>query len=69
MSVKKVLVQVLLYVPKSMECQVKHSCHNEISHIGLDKTMELITRVWFMAKKNLQHNNKISKCKTVVLRD
>lgn len=41
--------RLLFYVPKSMRSNVIRTCHDEVGHVGHDKTFELITRsYWFL---------------------
>lgn len=53
---------LLFYVPKTMQSNVIRVCHDEIGHVGLDKTIEVIRRsYWF---PNMRENVKeyISNC-------
>lgn len=62
---KKKKDNILFYVPESMEYQIIHSCHDEVGHIGSDKTIELISRsYWFpkLRKKVLEYIANCLKC-------
>lgn len=52
----------LFYVPKSMEDKVIFNCHDALGHVGIDKTLEYLSRVyWFPDCKN-KIKNYISNC-------
>lgn len=53
---------ILFYVPESMEKQIIHNCHDEVGHIGLYKTIELITRVYWFPKLKTKVQEYISNC-------
>lgn len=40
--------KLLFYIPRSMESNVIRTCHDDLGHVGIDKVIENITRVyWF----------------------
>lgn len=62
---RKCKERILFYVPKDMEYAVTHMYHNEMGHLGIDKTINLITRTyWFpKMKENVKkHINNCLKC-------
>lgn len=62
---KKAKNKLLFYVPSCMETNVIRSCHDNIGHIGVDKVLENICRVyWFpeIRKKVKIHIANCLKC-------
>lgn len=53
---------VLFYVPESMEVNVLYKYHDEMGHLGLDKTYELITRTYWFPGLRGKIKSHISNC-------
>lgn len=58
---------ILFYVPESMEYQIIHSCHDEVGHIGTDKTIELISRSYWFPKLRKKVQEYITNCLKCIL--
>lgn len=52
----------LFYVPESMENNVIHTCHDELGHIGLDRVIENIQRVYWCPNIRQKVKNYIEDC-------
>lgn len=62
---KKMKGQLLFYVPSVMEHSILYSYHNDMGHVGVGKTLELILRTYWFPKlrsKVTEHINNCLKC-------
>lgn len=53
---------VLFYVPESMVRNVIQACHDDVGHVGLEKTVDLISRVYWFTGMRLQVKSHIDNC-------
>lgn len=53
---------LLFYVPGSMEHQVIRNSHDQMGHIGIDKTMEHLSRIYWFPKMKERVKNYIQNC-------
>lgn len=45
--------KLLFYIPRSMELNVIRTCHDDLGHVGIDKVIDNITKVyWFPQMKS-----------------
>lgn len=54
--------KILFYVPSCMEYQMMHMYHNEMGHMGVDKTCELILRSYWFPKIRIKVKIHIDNC-------
>lgn len=54
--------KVLFVVPFSMRTNVIRTCHDDVGHVGIDKTVELIKRFYWFPKLKLEVVNHIQNC-------
>lgn len=54
--------RLLFYVPKAMESNVIRSCHDDMAHIGLEKVVENIRRIYWFPDMKLKVRDYIFNC-------
>lgn len=54
--------KTLFYVPQSMESKVLFNCHDSLGHLGIDKTLEYISRVYWFPNLQSKIKNYIQNC-------
>jgi len=54
--------RLLFYVPANMRDQVIRSCHDDMGHVGINRTIELIKRVYWFPKMNDYVKSHIENC-------
>lgn len=59
---KKKNKNLLFYVPQTMETHVMHNCHDKMGHIGRNKTIEYISRVYWFPDLHNKVNHYIKNC-------
>lgn len=59
---RKAKNKLLFYVPSCMETNVIRSCHDSMGHIGIDKVLENICRVYWFPEIRKKVKNHIANC-------
>lgn len=59
---KKIKDKICFYVPKLMEEKVIHNCHDTLGHVGLNKTLEYISRAYWFPSMRQKIENYIKNC-------
>lgn len=54
--------KLLFYVPQTMENNVIRSCHDEMAHVGVEKVIENVRRVYWFPEMKLKVRNYVSNC-------
>lgn len=54
--------KLLFYVPQSMENNVIRSCHDDMAHVGLDKVIENVKRVYWFPDIKTKVRDYLSSC-------
>ncbi|KAL4147807.1 hypothetical protein QTP88_002156 [Uroleucon formosanum] len=54
--------KLLFYVPQAMENNVIRSCHDDMAHIGIEKVVENIRRIYWFPDMNLKVRNYVFNC-------
>lgn len=65
MVYRKANGKLLFYVPRAMITNVIQTCHDDVGHVGTDKTTELVSRTYWFPKMRAivrQHIEKCLKC-------
>lgn len=54
--------KLLFYVPRSMEANVIRTCHDDIGHVGVDKVINYITKVYWFPNMRERVKEYIANC-------
>jgi len=54
--------KLLFFVPRSMETNVIRTCHDDIGHVGVDKTVSNISKVYWFPKMQEKVKEHIANC-------
>lgn len=54
--------KLLFYVPQPMECNVIRTCHDDLGHLGIDKVIGNITKVYWFPNMREKVKDHISNC-------
>lgn len=54
--------RLLFYVPEQMQTNVIRKSHDDVGHVGVDKAMEIITRVYWFPELKVKVKNHIDNC-------
>jgi len=55
-------IKLLFYVPRSMEKNVIRTCHDDLGHVGIDKVVNNITKVYWFPRDRDKVKEYISNC-------
>lgn len=54
--------KLLFYVPRSMEANVIRTCHDDLGHVGIDKAINNIAKVYWFPRMRDKVREYISNC-------
>jgi len=54
--------KLLFYVPQTMENNVIRSCHDDMAHVGVEKVIENVRRIYWFPEMKLKVRNYVRNC-------